>query len=70
MFPIKHSWIFRSRWVALLWAAGMIWFALDMVPDAPAADEKTEKHAAATTDALGQPVDEEQARDLLKRLDR
>jgi len=30
MFPIKHSWIFRSRWIALLWAAGIIWFALDV----------------------------------------
>ena len=29
MFPIKHSTIFKSRWVALLWAAGIIWFAYD-----------------------------------------
>lgn len=67
MFPIKHSWIFRSRWVALLWAAGMIWFALDMVGTAP--PEKGEKHATADTDALGQHVDPEKARKLIQRLE-
>lgn len=67
MFPIRHSWIFRSRWVALLWAAGIIWFALDMAGSPPPA--KSEKHARAETDALGQQVDPEQARRLLRRLE-
>jgi hypothetical protein len=34
MFPIKHSFIFKSRWVALLWAAGIIWFAYDFAGSA------------------------------------
>ena len=29
MFPMKNSTIFKSRWMALLWAAGIIWFAYD-----------------------------------------
>ena len=37
MIPIKHSAIFKSRWMALLWAAGIIWFAYDFA--APASDQ-------------------------------
>ena len=29
MLPIKHSTIFKSRWVALLWAAGICWLTWD-----------------------------------------
>lgn len=29
MVPMRHSTIFKSRWMALLWAAGIIWFAYD-----------------------------------------
>jgi hypothetical protein len=35
MFPIKHSAIFRSRWMALIWAAGIIWVAYDIAESAP-----------------------------------
>jgi hypothetical protein len=27
MLPMRHSTIFKSRWMALLWAAGIILFA-------------------------------------------
>ena len=30
MIPISHRAIFRSRWLALFWAAGIIWFAVDV----------------------------------------
>lgn len=66
MFPFKHSSIFRSRWMALLWAAGIIWFALDAVPAAPT--DGNGDNAAAQTDALGQPINEEQAKQLIDRL--
>lgn len=50
--------IFRSRWFALLWAGGIIWFAIDVASstkaDAPASNSAT----AATTDAIGMPVDQ------------
>lgn len=52
MFSSK---IFRSRWAALLWAAGIIWTAYDVaeanVPN-PASN-----NTAAETDATGVAVD-------------
>ena len=30
MIPMKTSTIFKSRWMACVWAAGIIWFALQM----------------------------------------
>lgn len=29
MLPMRHSTIFKSRWMALVWAAGIVWFAYD-----------------------------------------
>ena len=29
MLPIRTSSIFRSRWIALLWAGGIIWSAVE-----------------------------------------
>jgi hypothetical protein len=41
MIPIKHSAIFRSRWMALLWAAGIIWFAYDFAGSEPQDDNSS-----------------------------
>ena len=30
MIPMRTSSVFKSRWMALIWAAGFIWFALDV----------------------------------------
>jgi hypothetical protein len=38
MFPFRYSTIFRSRWMALLWAAGICWMAYDFA----APDDKTD----------------------------
>ena len=65
MIPIRHSSIFKSRWVALLWAAGMIWFALD-VAEPPATATKAE-----ATDITGAPIssdDEERVADIISNL--
>jgi hypothetical protein len=35
MFPMRTSTIFKNRWWALLWAAGIIWFAYDFAGSAP-----------------------------------
>ena len=48
MLPIKHSTIFKSRWVAMLWAAGIIWFAYDFAASAPQDDGN---NSAASDDA-------------------
>jgi len=53
MFSTK---IFRSRWSALFWAAGIIWTAYD-VASANAPDPVTNNSAAAETDATGVAVD-------------
>ena len=38
MFPMRTSSIFKSRWMALLWAAGIIWFAYDFAGTQPGDD--------------------------------
>ena len=38
MFPMRFSTIFTSRWMALIWAAGIIWFAYDFAGSAPQDD--------------------------------
>lgn len=30
MLPMRTSSIFKSRWMALLWSAGIIWMAIDV----------------------------------------
>ena len=45
--------LFRSRWAALFWAAGICWTAYDVAGSAPA----TPANASAPTDATGEPVD-------------
>jgi hypothetical protein len=30
MIPMRTSSIFKSRWMALLWSAGILWFAMDV----------------------------------------
>ncbi|MFD1612537.1 hypothetical protein ACFSCW_12070 [Sphingomonas tabacisoli] len=37
-----YSRLFRSRWSALLWAAGIVWFAIEVAsPDQPPASNET-----------------------------
>lgn len=40
MIPMRTSSIFRSRWMALLWAAGIIWFAYDFAGSASGDDNQ------------------------------
>ena len=35
MIPMRSSSVFKSRWMALLWAAGIIWFAMDVAGSEP-----------------------------------
>jgi hypothetical protein len=61
MIPMKNSTIFKSRWMALIWAAGIIWFALDIsTPDGPPAEDGK----AQVTDATGAPVKDEDVKKL------
>ena len=55
MWPMKTSTIFKSRWMALLWAAGIIWMALDFAGTPSAADKQG---ASNQTDATGLDVNQ------------
>jgi len=70
MIPIKHSAIFRSRWMALLWAAGIIWFAYDFA--APSAQDESSANGdqVQITDANGAPVTPDEAKQLSEALNR
>jgi hypothetical protein len=58
MIPMRTSSVFKSRWMALLWAAGIIWFAYDFAGSEPqdgnaSAENSTDAAGASTTaDAL------------------
>ncbi len=57
MIPMRTSSIFRSRWLALVWAAGIIWFAYDV---AGGSDQPV--NSAQATDATGAPITAEDAK--------
>jgi hypothetical protein len=54
MIPMRTSSVFRSRWMALIWAAGILWFAWDVAGSEPQAANST--NADQPTDATGTPV--------------
>ena len=70
MFPIRHSAIFRSRWMALLWAAGIIWFAYDFAGPASEETNSADSNQVQITDANGAPVSSDEARQLSEALNR
>lgn len=55
MIPMRHSTIFKSRWMAVIWAAGILWLAYDVAGSAPQADDGSE-NTAQVTDVTGAPV--------------
>lgn len=63
MIPMKTSSVFKSRWMALLWAAGFLWFAYDVAGSAPQGDENG-ANAEAATDATGAPITADDAKRL------
>ena len=69
MIPMKASSVFKSRWWALLWSAGIIWFAYDVAESAPKG-ESNEANAEQATDVTGAPItpqNEERLREALKK---
>jgi hypothetical protein len=53
MLPRRPSRIFRSRWTALLWAAGVLWTAVTFIGFG---DKESHQAAAALEDATGANV--------------
>jgi hypothetical protein len=56
---VPYRKLFRSRWAALLWAAGILWTAADVVGFGPPAKTATTNETATVnqTDATGTDVD-------------
>jgi len=70
MIPIKHSSIFKSRWMALLWAAGIIWFAYDFAGTSDEDSNTADGNQVQITDANGTPVTSDEAKQLDEALNR
>lgn len=65
MVPMRTSTVFKSRWMALLWAAGIIWFAYDFAGSQP---QDSNASANAETDATGTPVTKDDEKKLTDAL--
>lgn len=64
MVPMRLSSVFKSRWMALLWAAGILWFAYDFAGSSPQA----QPDGSAVTDAAGNPVTADDANKVAQAL--
>ena len=63
MFGSRTTSIFKSRWMALVWALGIIIVAFEVAaPDASASNAS--ENAQAPTDAMGDPISNEDAKKL------
>lgn len=52
MIPMKTSSVFKSRWMALLWAAGIIWFAYDFASSSAAGGDNDSDNAEQIANAF------------------
>lgn len=65
MIPMRTSSVFKSRWWALVWCAGIAWTAYDFADGQPKAAPAGNNAAAdAPTDGTGATITPEQAQDL------
>ena len=67
MFPMKTSTVFKSRWMALLWAAGIIWFAYDFAGSQPE-DDNASANAEQGTDASGAAISSDDTNKLAQEM--
>ena len=67
MVPMRSSTIFKSRWMALVWAAGIIWFAYDFAGSQPQGGNAS-ANAEQSSDATGAPVTSDDSRRLAQEL--
>jgi hypothetical protein len=67
MVPMRTSSVFKSRWMALFWAAGIIWFAYDFAGSQPQA-KNTSDNAEQSTDSTGAPVTSDDTKKLSQEL--
>jgi hypothetical protein len=67
MIPMRSSTIFKSRWMALLWAAGIIWFAYDIAGSSQG-DEIAAANASQSTDSTGTTITSDDTNRLAEEL--
>ena len=67
MIPMRTSTIFKSRWMALIWAAGIIWFAYDFAGSQPQ-DGNSSANAEQSNDASGAPITSDDTNKLTSEL--
>ena len=67
MIPVKTSSVFKNRWMALLWAAGIIWFAYDFAGSQPQGSNES-ANATAATDATGAAITSDDTNKLSQEL--
>jgi hypothetical protein len=67
MIPMRTSTVFKNRWMALLWAAGIVWFAYDFAGSQPQATN-TSANAEQPTDATGAPITSDDQKQLASAL--
>jgi hypothetical protein len=67
MIPMRTSTVFKNRWMALLWAAGIIWFAYDFAGSQPQ-EANAAANADQPTDATGAPISAEDQQRLAAAL--
>ncbi|MDB5738692.1 MAG: hypothetical protein JWO65_2360 [Sphingomonas bacterium] len=51
IFPFRHRSIFKSRWIALFWAAGIVWSAVEFAGGQPGATPANTTDNGETADA-------------------
>ncbi len=56
MLPIRHKSIFKSRWIALVWAGGIIWTAVDFAGGRPQASGTGNMSAVSNDDIVATQV--------------
>lgn len=66
MIPMRTSSVFKNRWMALVWAAGILWAAYDFADRQPGAvdSNSADANAEAPTDATGAPITNENEKQL------
>lgn len=67
MIPMRSSTIFKSRWMALIWASGIIWFAYDVAASRPEGDTHF-ANEVQMKDSSGTPVTDDDANRLAEAL--
>lgn len=67
MIPVKTSSVFKNRWMALLWAAGILWFAYDFAGSQPQ-DQNASANSTDQTDATGAAISNADTNKLAQEL--